>query len=1564
MWEVAYIKDTYQYTDEWFRSLIALPIPGTIPTRFSTLPYSTAGSFLVPNTGQTWSDAALTATNSLVGNVAPISAKNRTRTLPQGTYPYVNTNVLVESLTTVKGPYVLRGQIFSDIQIVTVSTWTFWDGSTSGPDTSITNLTEQRHYELYNVTLVDPYTYAIDYQDTVSYCPASYTLSGPTCTLPPNTPDPQKNNDCDGSTATAGTNPCNVGTGNKYQSEVDYAGIGIYPLKLGRVYNNGSTTPSSVETTVWGSHWRGVYDRSIAYATNGAISTAAVKREGGKQHYFNLTGTNFIGDADVVGTLVRLGVDASGNATGWTYTNERDEIERYDASGKLVTITNRAGQVQTLTYSDGTTGVNGGFVLDATGAATTAALPAGRLIRVTDPSSRSLQYEYDVAGRVVKATDPAGGAYTYAYSDATSTANLTSVTYPDGKIRTYLYGEAANVSFTPNAGVSYLHSLTGIVDENGVRYASWTYDAAGRATSSEHGVFGSGIDRVSMAYAAPDASGNSSTTVVDTQGTSRVYGFSTTLGVVKNTGISGQPCNDCAAATTYDANGNIASSTDWNGNVTHYVYDLTRNLETSRTEAFGKPEARTITTRWHSTYRLPAAIAEPLRITSFSYDASGNLLSKSIQPTTDVTGASGLSAIASGIARTFTYTYNASGQVLSVNGPRTDVSYLTIYTYDTQGNLATVTNALNQITTLDNYDANGRIGRITDPNGLVTTLSYDARGRLTARTEGSETTSYQYDGVGQLTRITLPDTSTIQYTYDNAHRLTDITDVDGNHIHYTLDKAGNRTKEEILSPTNTVITTHDRVFNTLNQLYQDIGAANQTITYGYDNNGNLLTITDPLNHVTSNIYDALNRLSKTTNPNNGLIQYSYNGLDQLTQITDPRNLITQYARDGLDNLNQTISPDTGTMLNTYDAAGNLKKATDARGITTTYTYDALNRVTNIAYPTGTATTFEYDGGVSGAANAKGHLTKMSDESGQTTYTYNANGRLLTKTQTVGAGRTAKSFILTYAYSTTGKLSSLTYPSGNRINLGYDNAGRINSLTLNPTNSNGSGTNTASTINLMSAITYAPFAEPTNWTWGNNSPYTRSRDPDGRVSAYPLGDSLSNGLNRTLNYDAASRILNTSHTGSSTPAAATFNQSYSYDTLDRLTSFTASNTNQGYQYDASGNRTQATFGSTTYTNAIAATSNRLMATTGPSPAKTNTYDAAGNLTSDGTVIYTYSNRGRMASAKYGKNTTSYLYNGLGQRLKKTAPTSIIATGINYYLHDQSGHLLGEYDANGNVIQETVYLGDSPTIVLKQTTTTVSRNVTSTATNVYYIYADHLNTPRVLTRATDNKIVWRWDSADPFGVNLPNENPYGLGAFSYNPRFPGQIYDRETNLHYNYFRDYDPTTGRYSTSDPIGLRGGINTYSYVGGNPLTRIDPTGLDWIYSQSTGSLSYQPPANMGGGPPQPIGQGYAGYGAGLNNPAMQNVSGSQPNPSGPLPQGTYTIGTQQTNITNSNKNLPASMRLTPDPNNQMFGRDGFLIHGDNPAGSSSASEGCPILNRSVRNQIGNSSDTILRVIP
>jgi RHS repeat-associated protein len=137
----------------------------------------------------------------------------------------------------------------------------------------------------------------------------------------------------------------------------------------------------------------------------------------------------------------------------------------------------------------------------------------------------------------------------------------------------------------------------------------------------------------------------------------------------------------------------------------------------------------------------------------------------------------------------------------------------------------------------------------------------------------------------------------------------------------------------------------------------------------------------------------------------------------------------------------------------------------------------------------------------------------------------------------------------------------------------------------------------------------------------------------------------------------------------------------------------------------------------------------------------------------------------------------------------------------------------------------------------TSTAINITVTSGVAQIYYIVPDQLNTPRLIADSTGNT-VWRWDQGEPFGNDVPNNNPSGAEAFDFPLRFSGQYFDRETNLAYNWMRDYDPAIGRYAQSDPIGLRGGIDTYTYVAGNPLTYSDPLGL---LGNAPGSISPSP---------------------------------------------------------------------------------------------------------------------------
>lgn len=610
-------------------------------------------------------------------------------------------------------------------------------------------------------------------------------------------------------------NPINVIQRAKIQAEVDYTNVSG-SLSYVRTYQS--------DTGQWVDNWTaGLVDWN---SSQQQVQWACYYDSYDPSHYcyryttvpkpYNLElrrgqspAIAFDSDADLkpsrdVDDRVSSVTSPDGALLGWSVHNAtRDSTEFYRLDGRLNSLIGRNGQVTRLFYSDAST-------------PNTVAPVAGLLIRVEDQFGNALRFRYNEKQQVAALVDPDGHETIYTYD---ANGLLTSVTYPGGKTRTYLYSEAEHV-----AGGAMPRTLTGIIDENLDRYATFKYSGK-VAYSTSHG---SGVNEYVVTTA------DSKRYVVDPLGRSTVYTFrnfsaprtTTKISAISRPSASGSGA--VSATWTYDTQLNVQSRKDFNGSVTNFTYDLARNLETVRVEAVGTVDARTITTEWHAAFRLPVKIAEPKRLTTFNYDTQGRMLTRTEQATLDSNGTQGLAATVVGKPRVWSWTYNQFGQISSITGPRTDVVDTTTFSYDAAGNLATETNALGQQTTYLGYDGSGRVGRIVQPNGLVTAFTYTPRGWLASRTvtDGSstETTTFDYDAVGQLKKVSFPDTSWVAYTYDSAHRLTNIVDSAGNSVLYTLDNAGNRTGEKVVDPAGALTRQITRVYDTLSNLKQVTGA--------------------------------------------------------------------------------------------------------------------------------------------------------------------------------------------------------------------------------------------------------------------------------------------------------------------------------------------------------------------------------------------------------------------------------------------------------------------------------------------------------------------------------------------------------------------------------------------------------------------------------------------------------------------------------------------------------------------------------------------------------------------
>ena len=1160
-------------------------------------------------------------------------------------------------------------------------------------------------------------------------------------------------------------NPFNILTGNKVQREFDYVGTGRMPLVFSRTFN--SKAPATQQSPL-GTKWSmGIPTLekwwTTLYEEPGGIWFGMILiREDGQRVKFKSA------DGPLLPGTTNVTVE---------FTRTNGKVERlFQADDGTWVYLDRTMEYRFDTYGRITLKID-----RPTGEYHKYTYPAGLgrdPSQITHSSGRSLTLTYS-NGQLTTLADPAGKQIQYTYN---AQGNLASVTYPavaaGTPTRTYHY---ENTQF-PDL-------LTKIVDEVGTQ-SKWTYDSSGNALSSETNT---GIDKFEV-LSRTAANGVWEVRTKNALGRESTHRFEEIGGRKKATSTDGDATTYCAATSsniTYDSMGYYDKLTDAEGNVTDYNHDSNGRLS-SITEAFGTTAARTTTFIYNHDTELLEFAGNSEQETFYDYglpNEQGQGRLKSIRRK-DLTGTS--------VDRVTTFTYpavstTAEGTELVrqvfIDGPQSGTADTTKVFYDSAGRLASTLNAEGHLTIFGgNYDALGRPLQITHPTGMVTNLVYNDRGWLTSKTDvvqtrsigggtytQNRTTTYTHRLDGTVSKITFPDSTELIFGYDLAGRLASVSGPGlqwPERIAFEYDNASNITRERrqagFISPI-----VHKEVnyeYDALSRLRKVTDGNNYEQLITYDKNDLVDLVTDARNNTTQHIYNERNELTQMLNRDSGQVDMVYDDNSLLNAVTDAINVTTNYTRNGFGEVTTESSPDSGTWNYVYDEAGNLQKVTDAKGHDTDYqNYDALNRLGVIKHPDLAGdTTFSYD------QSQPGYMDRVTDYTGYTDFEYNQAGELTKKTaHVVGVTMTIE-----YQYDASGRVEHAKMPGGTELFYTYDDYGRVERIEVDHSDP------LFARQDLASNIQYKPFGPMTQVVLGSLQTRTLTYDNNYQLQTLTSGSVMQ----KSYGYDANGNIT-TITDGLGAPL-----RTYGYDTMDRLDQHSGPDGVFDYRYDKNGNRESKNSPTDNY--AYYSDTNRLQS----APEFTVAYDANGIATQRGSLLFGVNHRHRIWQVvSAGPTYNNYFYNSLGERVYKYVHNGTFNQRFVY----GGGLLLHEQGSQGTI--DYVYLNGQPIAMVKDG-------------SIFYLHTDHLGRPEVATN---------WSGVVAWSIEANAWSSDGIaGGLTVNLRFPGQYYDAESGLHYNYSRFYDPVIARYLSSDPIGLRGGLNRYNYANGNPLSFVDQLGL------------------------------------------------------------------------------------------------------------------------------------------
>jgi len=801
-------------------------------------------------------------------------------------------------------------------------------------------------------------------------------------------------------------------------------------------------------------------------------------------------------------------------------------------------------------------------------------------------------------------------------------------------------------------------------------------------------------------------------------------------------------------------------------------------------------------------------------------------------------------------------------------------------------------------TTLYRFTPEGRLRDVTDPMGQTRIFEYDGNGQVTS-----------IKGNGMCPSCGDPASGDQSFTYDGYGNRTSMKDALGKTTTYTytnpLDADGLPKFQRIAKVTDPLGNETRYAYDIEGNLLSVTDANGHNTKMDYNQYGQVKTVTDPLGNTTTLTYDSNGNVATTTDPIGNQTTLHYDPISRPVETIDALGHSSKVTYDRLGRVTATTDPQGGTTQFAYDANNNLTALIDAMGRVTNFSYDSMNRLIRRDTPLGKFDTRQYD--------ANGNLSQFTDRRGQkATFTYDSVN-MLTDEQYTDAK-------VKRVYDAAGRLSEVHDSASGDFAFDYDAAGRL-LRAVSPT-----GVVNYTHDDMGRTLTRQVAGQPAvNYAY----------DPLGNLSAATL---LTHSLN--FSYDPRNQPTTVQRSNG-------VNTTYSFDPAGRLLALVHQNganvlNTQNYQYDEISNRTR-------FDNDIA------QALTTP-PVK-NSFNEANQLLTSGDKTYQYDDNGNLTAEISPTGRTDYRWDARNRLASIKQPSGETLS----FVYDYTGMMLTQFDTLGTTTTSRSYVLDDLTNVAYAFDQTgagqsyltgrgIDQHFASVSANgkAQHALTDAINS--TVATVDENGSINGQFYYEPYGQTTTN----GDYLFQYTGRVPVI-----GNLYYYRARFYDAESTLFISDDPINTYGIKNSYIYGDRNPIVKIDPFGLDWIYSQSNGTLYYY---NVQSGTVTYVANGYAGNGVGLNNPSYQYTYST-----GPLPQGTYTIG-NITSFTHNGHVVSPAMYLQPSTNTYTNGRGGFFIHPGNMQ-TRTSSQGCIALPRSNVNGVNNSiqngsANNTLQVVP